>query len=240
MTISSWYSQAHKVAGPCNIQLSGGEQKFALSHTTAVRGVHFQPVSYFGRYPAGFEGLPHITLPEVMRALEEQTEGLVRTSDLRPPGCEHALCSFHGSFIRMPDGSLKPIAGSAGTSCCSDSPQRGVTRTVSLVSKQWAAPRNNWCPPPAPGGANDLAGGNPVDTELMDLDTFLEQTLSNSFTISCMAFQDSGNLDLERLRQCCISIVAPDGRLVPFCAYNLTDPTGRKLYRDRGEASCDR
>jgi uncharacterized radical SAM superfamily Fe-S cluster-containing enzyme len=46
-----------------------------------------------------------------------------------------------------------------------------------------------------------------------------------------MAFQDAWTLDLERLRDCCIHIAGRDGRLVPFCAYNLTDRQGRSLYR---------
>jgi len=28
---------------------------------------------------------------------------------------------------------------------------------------------------------------------------------------------------------------SPDGRLVPFCAYNLTDRQGRSLYRYKSE-----
>jgi uncharacterized radical SAM superfamily Fe-S cluster-containing enzyme len=47
-----------------------------------------------------------------------------------------------------------------------------------------------------------------------------------------MAFQDAWNLDLERLRDCCIHIASRDGRLVPFCAYNLTDRNGKSLYRN--------
>jgi uncharacterized radical SAM superfamily Fe-S cluster-containing enzyme len=46
-----------------------------------------------------------------------------------------------------------------------------------------------------------------------------------------MAFQDAWNLDLERLKDCCIHVAAPDGRLVPFCAYNLTSSRGESLYR---------
>jgi uncharacterized radical SAM superfamily Fe-S cluster-containing enzyme len=46
-----------------------------------------------------------------------------------------------------------------------------------------------------------------------------------------MAFQDAWNLDLDRVRDCCIHQLAPDGRLVPFCLYNLTAADGRRLYR---------
>jgi uncharacterized radical SAM superfamily Fe-S cluster-containing enzyme len=48
-----------------------------------------------------------------------------------------------------------------------------------------------------------------------------------------MAFQDADNLDLERLRGCCISVASHDGKLVPFCAYNLTSREGKSLYRHR-------
>ena len=171
-----------------------------------------------------------MTLPEVMRALGEQTGGLVPMGQLMPPGCEHELCSFHGSFIRMDDGTLKPVTGKAGGGCCSGSADRGVTRTVSLVASQWGPPETGvpWDGPHTlPGGLAPMA---PPPSGLMDLDTFLEQARTRSFTISCMAFQDGWNLDLRRLRKCCISVVAPDGRLVPFCAYNLTGTTGERLY----------
>ena len=60
---------------------------------------------------------------------------------------------------------------------------------------------------------------------------FLSRTKTHTFCISGMAFQDAWNLDLDRLRDCYIHNVSPDGRLIPFCAYNLTDQTGHALYR---------
>jgi uncharacterized radical SAM superfamily Fe-S cluster-containing enzyme len=48
-----------------------------------------------------------------------------------------------------------------------------------------------------------------------------------------MAFQDAENLDLERLRFCCVHVASHDGRLVPFCAWNLTGRDGRTLHRCR-------
>ena len=46
-----------------------------------------------------------------------------------------------------------------------------------------------------------------------------------------MAVQDANTLDLERVRGCCIHAQAPDGRLIPFCLYNLTARDGTALYR---------
>ena len=44
-----------------------------------------------------------------------------------------------------------------------------------------------------------------------------------------MAFQDAWTVDLERLRHCYLHVLAPDGRFVPFCAYNLTAADGHGL-----------
>ena len=68
----------------------------------------------------------------------------------------------------------------------------------------------------------------------MDFDTFLYLVRNKSLTLSAMAFQDIWNLDLNRLRDCHIGTVGTDGRIIPFCAYNLTSLTGRGLYRNAG------
>ena len=66
---------------------------------------------------------------------------------------------------------------------------------------------------------------------LLSLDDFLSQARQNTFSVSAMALQDVWNLDLERLRDCCIHIMTPEGELAPFCAFNLTAQDGRALYR---------
>jgi len=38
--------------------------------------------------------------------------------------------------------------------------------------------------------------------------------------VGMMHFQDAWNYDLERLQRCCVHYVVPDGRIIPFCAYN--------------------
>ena len=72
--------------------------------------------------------------------------------------------------------------------------------------------------------------GSPGDQPL-DLDMFLSRLKTHMFSISCMAFQDAWNVDLERVRDCCIHVLSPQGKLIPFCMYNLTDVQGRSLYR---------
>ena len=42
----------------------------------------------------------------------------------------------------------------------------------------------------------------------------------DSLFIGAMHFQDEYNYDLERLKRCVIHYATPDGRIIPFCAYN--------------------
>ncbi len=40
------------------------------------------------------------------------------------------------------------------------------------------------------------------------------------FSISIKDFQDPYTFDIKKLMKCCVEIATPDGRLIPFCAYN--------------------
>jgi len=199
----------------------GNILKFALAHMPAVRGVHFQPVSYFGRYPQTPTNEMRITIPEVIRAIETQTEGLIPSSTLCPPGGENALCSFHGNYVLMPAGELKPLTRHKMDSCCCQPvpAAEGAARSREFVAANWSSP--------APVTILPVLG----TPSLGEWDVFLERKRTHSFCVSGMAFQDAWNLDLERLRDCYIHTASPDGRLVPFCAYNLTNREGKALYR---------
>ncbi|MBI9092239.1 MAG: radical SAM protein [Desulfobacterium sp.] len=58
--------------------------RFGLENCPQVRGVHFQPVSYFGRYPKPPGDADRITLPQVIQGLEDQTG--IKAAHFRPPG----------------------------------------------------------------------------------------------------------------------------------------------------------
>ncbi len=204
-----------------NTSAIGDIVRFALERAPVVRGIHFQPVSYFGRYPAAPDDSARITLPEVIHALETQTGGLVRADHFVPPGCENALCSFHGNFILMPDGRLiaythhQPLM----CDCVPIAADKGAAEARDFVARRWAIPAQE---PPA-----TLAAG----PSLGEWDSLLVRAKTHTFCISAMAFQDAWTLDLERLRDCCIHVVALDGHIIPFCAYNLTSRSGQSLYR---------
>ncbi len=197
--------------------------RFALAQGPGVRGLHLQPVSYFGRVLTPPTDAMRITLPELMRALEAQTDGMVRADHCIPPGCEHALCSFHVTYHRTNDGSLHPISSPA---CCGEA----ATPAAEGASKSKAFTRRLWVYPSTPS-LQENAQGAAAALSLGDMDVFLQNATRRSFTLSAMAFQDAWTMDLDRVQGCCIHVVVPDGRLVPFCAYNVTNASGRPLHR---------
>jgi uncharacterized radical SAM superfamily Fe-S cluster-containing enzyme len=200
--------------------------QLALARFPVVRGVHFQPVSYFGRYPRLPRDADRVTIPEVIRAIETQTNGRIKSASFKPSNAENARCSFHGNFVVMPEGELKPLTQHATSSCCqpSDAAQ-GSVKAREFVAQHWSAPEASLELLPA---APQVIAPQP---SLGGWDTFLARAKTHVFCISGMAFQDAWNLDLERLRECYIHNISIDGRLIPFCAYNLTDQHGHSLYR---------
>lgn len=205
-----------------NVHEIGSILRLALDLIPAVRGVHFQPVGYFGRCLAPPENTHRLTLPGVMRSIEEQTDGLMRVEDFSPPGWENSLCSFHGTFLPKPGGGLQALTGHGVGSCCS-SDDTGA-HAVSFTARQWSAPEVN-------AGGESGSGISCCGEGPESLDGFLERVRTRMLSVSGMAFQDVWNLDLERVRDCCIHVVAPDGRMIPFCLYNLTSLSGKSLYR---------
>lgn len=229
----------------------GATIKFGMKNSPAVRGVHFQPVSYFGRYPEPPKDESRITLPEIVAAIEKQTEGLIRQTDLAPSACDHPRCGFHGDFVIMPDRliSLTPKATAAAASDCCCKPAakdpddnsggkkpQGIheeaLRNRNFVARRWK--RNldlereadrisqRASGSGAVGGAAATADGETGGcADMMDFDAFLARVAANGFTVTGMAFQDAYNLDLERLRRCSLHVY-DGGRIIPFCARYLT------------------
>lgn len=197
---------------------------FALENMPPVRGVHFQPISFFGRYPETPDNSMRITLPEIMQKIEQQSAGRIKITNFSPPGCENSLCSFHGNFVLMPDDRLVALTNRTDKSCCSQEPQPaelGAAKARSFVAR-------NWRRQPDCCQTENRAEDNLTDS----LDIFLNRAKTHKFCLSAMAFQDAWNINLERLKDCCIHVVSQDGRRIPFCAYNLTNSQGIPLYRD--------
>ena len=172
--------------------------RFAAEHVPAVRAVHFQPVSYFGRHDAAPDA--RYTLDRLMADLSEQAS--IPADAFLPSRCDHPLCGFHAAFLLEDDGGLRPLARF-----------QHASRARGRAQDNRAYVANHWRRAPDEPQP-DLSGE-------MDFDTFLYRLRQRSLTLSAMAFQDAMNLNVERLRQCTLHVWR-GGAIVPFCANYLT------------------
>ncbi len=196
-----------------NLDNIGAMTDFLLENVDVVKGIHFQPVSYFGRTPEDGEG--RVTMFDVLHALEEQTD-FFRYDDFCPITTGHPLCCFYSTYTKTDDGvkcNLSKEKKDSGVSCC-EGPD-----DLEIIEKDRDYVWNKWeMAPPTEEGC--CCGGQPKEDEIMDLDAFLQYYKRNTFTLTGMAFQDISNLDAERLKRCRVVQLTDDGRLIPFCAYN--------------------
>ncbi len=180
--------------------------KLAARLAPGVRGVHFQPVSYFGRYPTAPESGDRYTLDMLMTDIADQAR--IRVESFMPSRCDHPLCGFHASFLIEPDGELKALS-----SITHSSHSRGCARdNREYVARHWRR---------APEEA--VPAGSFSDE--MDFDTFLYRLRHRSLTLSAMAFQDAMNLNIERLHRCSLHVY-DGGKIKPFCAAYLSRMCG--------------
>ena len=221
-----------------NVTALGDIVKYAVDRSPVVRGVHFQPVSYFGRIPADGHGdLKRCTMDELLVRLCEQT-GLAVT-DFAPSRCDHPLCELHGSFIAE-QGKLIPLT--RGNTAVRKTITAGENRD--FVARHWLrTEKHEAIPAEAPGPAIEQNTETPrvhtytlrldmADSDVTDMDVFLKKVRSQSFTLSCMPFQDAMNLDAERLRHCSLHVYR-QGKLIPLCAEYLTAMSDSRMEEKR-------
>ncbi len=203
------------IAAGVNLDALGMLLRFAQRHMPCVRGIHFQPLSYFGRCSLAQTSW-RLTIPRLLQEIESQTGGQLKACDFTGGGAEHPYCSVHASYMRSDDSSLRALPRRRSQCSCVK-----ASEARDFVARQWN--RSSCC---------GIDEGGPAELlETSSLDAFLAKAEENTFTVSAMFFQDAYNLDLDRLRRCYVCEADAERGLVPFCAYNLTGNDGKALYR---------
>lgn len=199
--------------------------RFALDHP-AVLGVSFQPVTYAGRCMNHHDPLHRTTLPDVLHALEAQTGGLFRVSDFRPVPCPHPTCSAstYAYVDSSEDGTgmgrnVVPIPRILDVD---DYLDFVTNRTLPDLSRELQPVMEALWSMSAMVGSDTTTGNLSCVACDLDVPLALSGSLSpeNFFMIQVHGFMDEHTFDLTRLMKCCVHQLLPDGRAVPFCAYN--------------------
>lgn len=188
--------------------------KFGIEHPT-IRGIAFQPVTHAGRYME-FDPMDRETVADVIHGIAEQTDGMFVETDFIPVPCCHPTCRS-ATYAYVENGTVTPLPRVVEVDKYLD---YITNRTLPDIQPEILdALEGLWSASSVPGSD---AMAKRFDCAACNL-TFSSQTAylkNHVFMIVVQGFADAYTMDLKALTKCCIGELIPDGRIIPFCAYN--------------------
>jgi len=210
--------------------------QFAIDNRDVVRGVNFQPVSITGRIDTRKREQMRITIPEIIKKTEEQTDGFIKTTDWFPVPAISPLSDFM-SMIKdshFADFSTHPNCG-MGTYLYFDGESvKPLTRYVDVEKSLKSIEKANGKLENGKelGAKLEIASSIIRNIKFGTLAKYLKDVIKYSdyrslndihhkmIMIGSMHFMDPYNFDLERVQRCVIHYATPDGTIIPFCTMN--------------------
>lgn len=186
-----------------------------------IRGVTFQPIIYLDNQ-LNFNPLDRLTLPDVVRAIEKQTNSLFKISDFVPLPCSYpTCCSLTYAFLR--DNEVIPVTRRINVEEYLDYfCNKVVASPVSILRK---ALEGLWSASSSLSATRVLKDFSCV-CGIPFYPGSLERLKNNVFRIMIKPFMDAYTFDFKRAMKCCVHILQPNGKMIPFCVYN-------NIYRKR-------
>jgi uncharacterized radical SAM superfamily Fe-S cluster-containing enzyme len=187
--------------------------RFGVEHP-AVTGVFFQPVTHSGRFRADSHPLDKLTNSDVIEAICEQLPEWFHGDDFVPVPCCSPTCRS-ATFALYDGEDLVPLPRLVDVEHYLDY----VTNRAVPDLEVRAALEGLWSAKAA-GGSEPVAQRLDCIACATGMPPELREVAARGFMVVIQDFQDPYTLDVQKLRKCCVSEIAPDGRLIPFCAYN--------------------
>ncbi|MGH9213882.1 MAG: radical SAM protein [Acidimicrobiales bacterium] len=201
----------------------------------AVRGVVFQPVTHAGRHEA-FDPRTRLTNADVIHGLVDQCPDWFRPSDFFPVPCCSPTCRSITYLLAddedvvaiprlvpmdryldylanraLPDPSLRRVLEGLWSASSVPGTDDVADRLATVLASLGL-----------PDALGDLAESALATCAAcgIDLPDALDDLAAKAFMIVIQDFQDPYTLNVRQLMKCCVEQITPDGRLIPFCAYN--------------------
>jgi len=190
----------------------GAIVRFGVEHP-AVTGVFFQPVTHSGRF-LDFDPLERLTNSDVIEAVARQLPEWFREDDFVPVPCCSPTC--RAATYALYDGQdLVPLPRLVDVD---DYLDYVTNRAVPDLDVRTAL--EGLFSASAAGGTERTGERLECVACGVGLPAELQQVAARGFMVVVQDFQDPYTLDVRKLRKCCVAEIVPDGRLIPFCAYN--------------------
>lgn len=249
------------VIGGVNDHELGDILRFGFGNNEVIRGINFQPVSLVGRMPDKMRREQRVTVPGVAKRIETQTGGQIGKEDWFAIPCVKPITDFvelltekpkyrlsthfacgaatyvfndHGKMIPLPrffdvEGFFEYLENAAQE-------LRGAAGIMKKPKKTWTILKL----------VLNIKKFLDEDKKPKDLDFLglLKSAVAggdyrglaglhhSSLFLGIMHFQDPYNWDIDRVKKCAIHYATPDGKIIPFCTFNVIP----ELYRDKIQA----
>ncbi|HII05833.1 MAG TPA: radical SAM protein [Methanotrichaceae archaeon] len=219
--------------------------RFAAGNLDVVRGLNFQPISFTGRANQAERLSRRITIPDFFHLVEEQTGGEITKDDFYPvsfvapisrlvsaeTGISRPVFSVHphcgaATYVFHHNGHLIPISRFVDLEGLYELLNEEVEHfDGTLISRLKMHSRIVSELPKLIDESGAPEGLNFLRMFLGMLKNGTRDSLrvihKNALFLGTMHFQDLYNVDLERVQRCGVHYATPDGRIIPFCAYNM-------------------
>ncbi len=215
------------IANGVNEHEMGAIIKFAMDHST-IFGVNFQPAFHAGRFME-HNPMHRLTNPALMRLVEAQTQGMFRVDDFIPVPCCFPTCNSV-TYAYVNGDELTPIPRILDVDDYLDYISNRVLLNFTAEIK--TALEGLWSSSAIPGmektsynfALSCAACGFPEGLE------GIAGMMDRIFMIMFQDFLDPWTFNQKNLMKCCKEILLPDGKQIPFCAYNNVG------YREQAKA----
>ncbi|MDE1873718.1 MAG: radical SAM protein [Candidatus Micrarchaeota archaeon] len=228
---------------------------FALNNVDIIRAVNFQPVSLVGRMPARLREKQRITIPGAIKQIEEQTGGVITKEDwfsvpyvgginrfIEALSGEYKYdLSIHfacgaGSYIFLDkDNKIIPLTRFVDAAGLLEHLQETVNE---MQGKSKLQRRLLALKALTQMGKFIDKEKQPKSVNFAKL--FMSVLMKHDFAsvgmfqmkslfLGMMHFQDEYTYDIKRVEKCDIHYSMPDGRVLPFCTFNVFP----EVYRDK-------
>lgn len=203
--------------------------EFAIQHP-AVRGINFQQAFHAGRHMQ-HDPMRRMTIPDILRLIEEQTAGKFLVSDFVPVPCCFPTCnSVTYAFIEGDN--VTPLSRIVNVYDYLDYITNRVMPDFSLEIKR--ALEGLWSSSSV-SGSQKSAEQFAISCKACGLPENLTvgEIAKNMLMIMLQDFMDPWTFNQKNLMKCCKEFLLPGGKQIPFCAYNSVG------YREQARAQLE-
>ena len=224
----------------------GDMAKFAFDNADIVRGINYQPVAFTGRMTGEELSEGRFTLPDLVKAFEEQT-GYTNKDDWYPVPVvapisdfasiilnqnkvtftTHPHCGIATYVFMDENGKVTPFPRfikvkefTEGLKEISSKAEKAVFKKIHAM-KLLKLLNNSIIEENLPGGLTKKQFIKMMSSVMSKRSkTALAAFSWKVMFFGGMHFQDMHNYDVERVRRCGVHYITPDCQVIPFCAYN--------------------